>query len=78
MKKIAFFLLFMFFMGNVYVHAQTKTLTGTVTSTEDGQAIPGVSVSIKGTTLGTVTNLDGNLNCKLHKVPIHYCLALLG
>ncbi len=59
MKKIAFFLLIMFFMGNVYVHAQTKTLTGSVTSDEDNQAIPGVSVSVKGTTLGTITNLDG-------------------
>lgn len=59
MKKIAFFLSIMFFMGTVFVHAQTKTLTGTVTSDEDNQAIPGVSVSVKGTTLGTITNLDG-------------------
>jgi TonB-linked SusC/RagA family outer membrane protein len=59
MKKIAFFLSIMFFMGTAFVHAQTKTLTGTVTSTEDNQAIPGVSVSVKGTTLGTITNLDG-------------------
>ncbi len=59
MKKIAFFLLIMFFMGTVFVHAQTKTLTGTVTSAEDNQPIPGVSVSVKGTTLGTITNLEG-------------------
>ncbi len=65
MKKIAFFLLIMFFMGNVYVHAQTKTLTGTVTSTEDDQPIPGVSVSVKGTTLGTVTNLDGGFGLQV-------------
>lgn len=59
MKKIAFFLSIMFFMGTVFVHAQTKTLTGTVTSAEDNQPIPGVSVSVKGTTLGTITNLEG-------------------
>ncbi len=59
MKKIAFFLSIMFFMGTVFVHAQTKTLTGTVTSDEDNQPIPGVSVSVKGTTLGTITNLEG-------------------
>jgi TonB-linked SusC/RagA family outer membrane protein len=59
MKKIAFFLSIMFFMGSVLVHAQTKNITGTVTSNEDDQPIPGVSVSVKGTTLGTVTNLDG-------------------
>ena len=59
MKKIAFFLSIMFFMGSVLVHAQTKNITGTVTSNEDNQPIPGVSVSVKGTTLGTITNLDG-------------------
>jgi TonB-linked SusC/RagA family outer membrane protein len=65
MKKIAFFLSIMLFMGTVFVHAQTKTLTGTVTSAEDNQAIPGVSVSVKGTTLGTVTNLDGGFELQI-------------
>jgi TonB-linked SusC/RagA family outer membrane protein len=59
MKKIAFFLSIMFFMGSVFVHAQTKQITGTVTSNADNQPIPGVSVSVKGTTLGTITNLNG-------------------
>jgi len=59
MKKIAFFLSIMFFMGSVLVHAQTKSITGTVTSNDDNQPIPGVSVSVKGTTLGTITNLNG-------------------
>jgi TonB-linked SusC/RagA family outer membrane protein len=39
--------------------AQTKQVTGTVTSTDDGLPIPGVSVVIKGTTAGTTTNIDG-------------------
>ncbi len=60
MKKIAFFLSIMLFIGNVFVNAQTKSLTGKVTSREDNQAIPGVSVSVKGTTLGTITNLEGD------------------
>jgi len=59
MKKIAFFLSIMFFMGSLIGHAQTKQITGTVTSSEDNQSIPGVSVSVKGTTLGTITNIDG-------------------
>jgi len=46
-------------MGTVFVYAQTKNITGTVTSNDDNQPIPGVSVSVKGTTVGTVTNLDG-------------------
>ncbi|MEQ8242845.1 carboxypeptidase-like regulatory domain-containing protein, partial [Fulvivirga sp.] len=34
--------------------------TGKVTSTEDGSPLPGVNVVLKGTTFGTVTDLDGN------------------
>jgi TonB-linked SusC/RagA family outer membrane protein len=59
MKKIAFFLSIMLFMGTVFVNAQTKSISGKVTSAEDDQSIPGVSVSVKGTTVGTITNLDG-------------------
>ncbi len=36
-----------------------QTIRGTVTS-ELGEALPGASVLIKGTTVGTVTNIDGN------------------
>lgn len=35
-------------------------MTGKVTSTEDGTAIPGVNVVVKGTTNGTTTDADGN------------------
>lgn len=38
---------------------QQKTITGTVTD-ENSQPLPGVTVIIKGTTNGTVTNMDGN------------------
>lgn len=65
MKKIALFLSILFFMGSMAVNAQTKTLTGTVTSAEDGQPIPGVSVAVKGTTLGTITSIDGKFELKV-------------
>jgi len=37
-----------------------QTLTGKVTSAEDGQPMPGVSVVLKGTTTGTNTRADGS------------------
>ena len=40
-------------------YAQDQTISGTVTSEEEGP-LPGVNVLVKGTTLGTVTDLDGN------------------
>lgn len=40
--------------------AQERTVSGRVTSTEDGSSLPGVNVIIKGTTNGTVTDADGS------------------
>lgn len=64
MKKIAL-LLAIFAIGLQSVLAQTKEITGTVTSADDGMSIPGVSVSVKGTTLGTITDLDGKYIIKV-------------
>ncbi len=42
-----------------YVSAQ-NSVTGTVVSADDGTPVVGASILIKGTNLGTVTNIDGN------------------
>ncbi|MCE7070707.1 TonB-dependent receptor [Dyadobacter sp. CY327] len=39
--------------------AQTVDITGTVTSAGDNTGLPGVSITVKGTTSGTVTDLNG-------------------
>ena len=41
--------------------AQTQ-VSGTVTSSEDGQPVVGVSVRVVGTSTGTVTDVDGNFS----------------
>ncbi|MEN7548487.1 SusC/RagA family TonB-linked outer membrane protein [Rapidithrix thailandica] len=38
---------------------QEVTISGTVTSTEDGAPLPGVSILVKGTTKGTTTDFEG-------------------
>ncbi len=50
----AVFLMFVF-----SAHAQNIAVSGKVTDALSGEAIPGTTVSIKGTTKGTVTNFDG-------------------
>ncbi len=40
-------------------NAQTRTISGTVTSEDDGSELPGVNVVLKGTSVGTVTSIDG-------------------
>ncbi|KPL11006.1 MAG: hypothetical protein AMS26_20940 [Bacteroides sp. SM23_62] len=36
-----------------------RTITGTVTSSEDNLSLPGVNVFVQGTTTGTITDLEG-------------------
>lgn len=46
--------------GNVFgQNAQQKSVTGTVTNSA-GEPLPGVTVVVKGTTIGVVTDADGN------------------
>ena len=44
--------------GDVKLFAQQKIVTGTVTDTKN-EPLPGVTVVVKGTTIGTVTNASG-------------------
>ncbi|GAB4035433.1 SusC/RagA family TonB-linked outer membrane protein [Spirosoma gilvum] len=41
------------------VSAQDVNVSGRVTSSDDGQTLPGVSIQVKGTTRGTTTDVNG-------------------
>ena len=45
-------------------YAQT-TISGTITDGEDGGALPGVNVVVKGSTVGTVTNIEGGYSLRV-------------
>ena len=49
-------------IGVSTIFAQTKQITGTVRSADDGSPIPGASVVVKGSTIGTVTNANGEFS----------------
>jgi len=59
MRKITILLAFLFFVGANLANAQTRTISGKVTGSSDGAGIPGVTVQVQGTTVGTVTDIDG-------------------
>ncbi len=42
--------------------AFAQTVSGRITSSEDGSSLPGVNVLIKGTTNGTITDADGSFS----------------
>jgi len=61
MRKALLFVVALFTMTLSYeVSAQQRVITGTVISDEDGLGLPGATVLVKGTTVGTTTDLDGN------------------
>ena len=78
MKKISLLLAFLGFIGLQVVFAQTRNLSGSVTSGDDGSSIPGASVIIKGTTLGTVTDMDGKFSLKVPPTAKTLIIAFVG
>jgi TonB-linked SusC/RagA family outer membrane protein len=58
LKKTIFFLLMTAVIQESY--SQGLTVSGIVTSGEDGTGIPGVTILVKGTNTGTTTDTDGN------------------
>ena len=62
-KKLTSVLLFLALSAGV-VSAQTSKVTGKVIG-EDGEPVIGASIIVKGTTVGTVTDFDGNFELEV-------------
>lgn len=58
--------------------AQERTITGKVTAQEDGSALPGVNVVVKGTTNGTVTDGDGNFKINIPSGDTFLVFSFIG
>lgn len=65
-KKLLSIILGLVFVS-LQVVAQETTITGVVTSAEDGMPLPGVSVKVKDTSTGTITGPDGEFRIKASK-----------
>ncbi|MBN2742370.1 MAG: TonB-dependent receptor [Marinilabiliaceae bacterium] len=64
MRKILFLLLSTLLMGTTAI-AQEYEVKGTVTGAEDKEPLPGVSIVVKGTTRGIITDIDGNYSLQV-------------
>ncbi len=70
----------MFVISAVFSTAMSQTLRiqGKVTSSEDGGALPGVSVTVVNTTIGTVTDLQGSYSLTIPASPATLRFSFIG
>jgi len=60
MKKLFLLIVLFVFVSGYTLMAQTIVITGSITSSVEGEGpIPGVTVQVKGTTIGVLTGADG-------------------
>jgi TonB-linked SusC/RagA family outer membrane protein len=58
--------------------AQDRTVTGKVISADDSSPLPGVAVVVKGTTAGSVTDLDGKYRIIVPQGGTHLTYSFVG
>ncbi|MBI9062456.1 MAG: SusC/RagA family TonB-linked outer membrane protein [Marinilabiliaceae bacterium] len=78
MRRLALILSIFVLLGANALYAQTKTITGTVTGSEDGEPIPGVSVVVRGTTIGTITRVDGTYSLSVPEDATNLLFSFVG
>ncbi|WP_158856127.1 SusC/RagA family TonB-linked outer membrane protein [Lunatibacter salilacus] len=77
MKKSLLAFLLLLFTG-VFAFAQERTVTGTVTDSDADAPLPGVSVLVKGTNTGTITDIDGQYSISVPSSATTLVFSYLG
>lgn len=78
MRKFTFLLALLMFLGMQAAHAQKRVVTGKVTNASDGTALPGVTVIVKGTTVGTYTTVKGDYSIQLPEKATILLFSFIG
>ncbi len=61
MKRLFLLIVLFVFAGTSALFSQTRVITGTVVSATEGEGpVPGVTVQVKGTTIGAITDFNGS------------------
>lgn len=58
--------------------AQVRTVKGTVTAFDTKETLPGATIQVKGTTEGTVTDIDGNFTLKISESKVILLFSYIG
>lgn len=77
-KKIARLFALLLVVFSFAAQGQTGRITGTVVDRATGETLPGASVLVEGTTIGTVTNMDGQFEFSAPAGDITLVASFLG
>ncbi len=76
MQRLLFVSVFVFiFSGNLF----SQTISGTITDAKTGEAMIGTTVVVKGTTIGTTTDIDGKFSLAVSRpLPFTVIISIVG
>jgi len=77
MKRMILLLVALLLAGAQTLSAQ-RTITGTIISADDNMSVPGASVSVRGTTIGTVTDMNGRFSINVPADATHLVVSFMG
>jgi len=78
MKRLVLFLTLLLFASIQILQAQAVEITGTITSSEDGSPVPGASIIVKGTTIGTVSSSEGTFTLRVPADATELVVSFVG
>lgn len=78
MKKISVLIMFLAVLGLQLAQAQVRQITGTVTSAEDGSPVPGVQIVVVGTTIGAISDVNGNYSIDVPESAVALQFSFVG
>lgn len=76
MKNVLLFL--MAFLFECQIVAQEVTIRGSVADAADGSPLIGANVLVKGTSVGTITDVEGKFSLKIPKGTLKLSFSCVG
>ncbi len=79
MKKNLFALILIFILGGINTGAfGQQTVKGVVTNADDNTVIPGVTILVKGTSVGTISDMDGKYSIEVPEGHEYLVFSYIG
>nr|WP_294903311.1 TonB-dependent receptor [uncultured Lacibacter sp.] len=77
-RKPSVFLLLLSCLLTITSYAQSVTIRGSVKNATSGEAVPAVTVTVKGTNTGVYTNENGEFNLTVPSLPVTLVVSSVG